>query len=181
MSITSADLEFRFSNPQASAGNQLAQADPAASLGGYLATTVWAGGVLHDLFAAVSGQANLDLTVDYRCLFIVNKHPSLTWTAAKVWFVTQQSGGCSLALGVDPTSAKALDTAAPAVQAVKTVDPYTAPAGVTFSTPTSSGSGLSLGNIPPGCARAFWLRRTAFNTPALAGDNTTIRVEGNTV
>lgn len=178
MSITASDLEFRYSAPAASAGGQLAQADPSASLGGCVASTPWLGGAKHDLFARVTGDDNANMIVEYRCLFIVNKHATLTWTAPVLWFPTSVTGGAAHALGVDPTPASALGADAP--QALTVSAGRTAPTGVTFATPTSKGAGVAVGNLPPGTCRAFWVRRSAFNTAAAANDGCNVRAEGDT-
>src|SRR5262245_36287136 len=110
MPITGSDLEFRFSAPSASGGNQFDQDDPAASLGKYLSKTVWTGGVLHDLFQALSGDDNAAGVQDFRCLFLVNKHTTLTWTAPVVWFSADtQVGGAEIAVAIDPTVSTAIN------------------------------------------------------------------------
>ncbi len=180
MSIQATDLEFRFSAPDASAGDQFDQDTPGLSLGRYVSTTVWAGGVLHDLFAAVSGADNLAGKIEYRCLFIVNKHATLTWTGPVIWFSTDtQAGSAEIAMGLDPTGASALTSTAEQARAV--ANATSAPAGVGFSKPLSQGAGLVLGDIPPGYCKAFWLRRTAQNSLALAGESCTISASGNTL
>ncbi len=54
------------------------------------------------------------------------------------------------------------------------------PAGITFSAPTTKGTGLNLGSLNAGQVRAIWIRRTAANTVAVSNDGATIRVEGDT-
>lgn len=180
MAIEASDLEFRFSAPDAAGGDQFDQDTPAASLGRYLSTTVWSGGVLHDLFGAVTGNQNLNGQVDYRCLFVVNKHATLTWTNPVLWFsVDTASGGVEIAMGVDPTIPSVVTDSAE--QARVTAAATVAPSGVTFSKPLSKGAGLALGSLLPGYCKAFWLRRTAQNTVALAGETCSLRAEGDTL
>jgi hypothetical protein len=169
MAIAASDLEFRYSNPDASAGNQLAQASPAASLGGYISQTVWAGEGLHDLFAALSGADNRDLKVEYRCLFFLNKHEEDTLEAVKVWLTAQTAGGADVAIGLDPTAASP----------VNYDDLQALTEGVTFSAPTTSGAGLALGDLPPGHCRAVWVRRTAAASEALDEDAFSVKAEGD--
>lgn len=167
MSITTNDLEFRYSTLLASAGSQLAQADPAKSLGKFISTSVWLGGSLHDLFQLLTGDANALQAVEYRCLFLLNKHATLTWQSPVVWFTSLNAIALD-AMGVDPTPASPL--ASSGAQAVATAAATSIPSGVTFSAPTTKVSGLSLGDLAPGFCRAVWLRRTGPNLPvALSG------------
>lgn len=46
----------------------------------------------------------------------------------------------------------------------------TAPTGVTFSAPSSQGTALSIGNIPPGEHKAVWVKRIV-NAGAVAYNN----------
>lgn len=178
MPISDSDLELRYSNPDASAGNQLAQADLAASLGGFLSSTPRLAGVTNDLFAALSGDDNVGLATHYRCLFVINKHATLTWTAPVLWFTATTAGGAVEAAGVDPTPASALTADEP--QAVIVADETDAPAGVIFSAPTTKETGLALGDIPPGHCKAFWFRRRGNNTAAVDDDGFSYRLEGDT-
>lgn len=178
MAIAASDLEYRYSAPAASGGNEQSQTDPAASIGKWLSKSVWAGGSLHDLFGVISGDDNANLVSEYRCLFFVNKHASLTLTDAVAWFTSEVSGGAQHALGVDPTAASPVN--GDTQQALSVADENSAPMGVAFSTPTSKGTGVALGNIGPGQCKAFWLRRTAQNSAALDSDGFSIRVEGDT-
>jgi hypothetical protein len=50
----------------------------------------------------------------------------------------------------------------------------------TFSSPTTKGTGLALGDIAAGSCRAIWIKRTAANSAALNNDGVTIRIEGDT-
>lgn len=169
MAITANDIEYRLANPSASAGNQLAQINPAASLGGFLSASIWHGSGLHDLFGPVTGDQNRDLDIQYRCLFLINKHATLTWQLPIVWLTDLGTGITLVAIGVDPTPASPLTAAA--AQARTTDAATTPPADVVFSAPASKGSGLSLGDLPPGHCRAIWLRRAATATAAAVDED----------
>lgn len=177
MAIQTSDVKVRLTTKSGSAGNTLAQTDPNQSLGRYVATTDWLGGTLHDLFAVVTGVANAALEVNYRCLMVYNSHATLTLQSAVIWLSAETSGGSNIALGVDPTAASAVG-AAPA-QALSIASETVAPAGVAFSSPTTQGAGLSLGNIAPGQVKAFWVRRTNTNASALTPDAVTISISGD--
>lgn len=178
MAIVSADIKMRLSTTAGAAGNTLAQADPNASLGKYISTTDLVDNTLNNLYDNISGDENAASTVDYRCLFIYNSHGSLTLQTPKVWLSAEVSGGASVAIGLDTNAASAVG-AAPA-QALTIVNETTAPAGVSFSSPTDKASGLSLGDLDAGECRAIWVRRTAANSAALNSDGATIMIQGDT-
>jgi hypothetical protein len=178
MAIVAGDILWKLSLKTGSAGNSGAQPDPNASLGKYISTTAWAGGVLHDLFDRVSGDENAASEAEYRCVFIHNNHATLTWQGPVVWISAETAGGAAIAIGIDTTAASAIG-ASPA-QALSVVDENTAPAGVTFSSPTTKGTGLALSDIPAGQCRAIWIRRTAANNAAINNDGGTLQVEGDT-
>lgn len=177
MAIIASDLLWKFSVKTGSAGNSQA-GNAAGSLGKYISTSAWAGGVLHDLFDLISGDENAASDVEYRCVFIHNNHATLTWQNAVVWLASQVGGGAAIAIGVDPAAASAIGSAS--AQAAESATEGDAPAGVSFSAPTTKGTGISIGNIGPGQCRAIWIRRTAANSAAQNADGATLQVEGDT-
>lgn len=177
MPIVSSDILWKLSRTAGSAGNS-GGSTPAASLGKYISTTAWAGAVKNDLFDDISGDENAASTVDYRLVFIHNNHATLTLLNAVVWLASEVSGGAALALSVDATAASAIG--ASSAQAKEIANENTAPSSQTFSSPTSKGAGLSLGDIGPGQCRGVWIRRTAANTAAVNDDGGVLQVEGDT-
>ncbi len=175
--ITSGEILFKRS-VAAAAGNTTAQADPNASLGDQVSTTQWAGGSINDLFDDVTGAENAASDVEYRCIFVHNTNAANVLENAVVYLSAETAGGASIAVGADPTAASAVGSAS--AQAVTIADENTAPAGVTFSSPTTAGAGVALGNIGVGQVKAFWIRRTAANSSALSNDGVTIAVTGDT-
>jgi len=178
MAILSTDIKFKLAITSGSAGNSAAQPDPNASLGKYISTTVITDNTLNNLFDDISGDENAASTVDYRCVFIHNSHASLTLQSPKAWISAEVSNGASVAIGLDTTAASAIGSAS--AQALTIANETTAPAGVSFSAPTTKGAGISLGNIPAGQCIAIWVRRTAANNAALDNDGATLKVEGDT-
>lgn len=176
MAIVAADILFKFS-VVAAAGDTTA-GTAAGSLGDQISTTQLTDATLLNLFDAVSGDENAASTVDYRCFFVHNNHATLTWVAPKVWINSETAGGASVAIGLDPAgvTAKGLGSA----QAATIANELAAPAGVTFSAPTTKGAGLQLADIPPGSVAAIWVRRTAANSAALDVDGAVFKVEGDT-
>lgn len=171
MAITGTDIVWRLSG---GAGN----ADPNASLGGVISSTAWAGGTLHDLFDIVTGDENAASDVEYRCVYIRNSHATLTWGPnIKVWLASQTAGGATIDIGLDPAGVGNGSTTG---VATTVANENTAPAGVTFSNPTTKAGGLSPANVPNGSAFALWIRRTAANSAAAANDGATLQNEGDT-
>jgi hypothetical protein len=178
MAIASSDIKFKLSTKSGSAGNSLTST-PAASLGKYISTTEITDATLNNLFDDVSGDENAASNVEYRCIFIHNSHATLTMENTVAWVSSEVSGGAAVAIGVDSIAASAIGGAS--AQADDIADEDTAPDAVgAFSTPTSKGTALSLGNIAPGYCKALWIKRSAANSAALDNDGATIRVECDT-
>lgn len=174
--IVGSDILTKYS-VVAAAGNTTASG-ASTSLGDQISTTAWAGGSVNDLFDNISGAENAASTVDYRCIFVHNNNGANTYENVVAYLSAEVAGGASIAIGVDPTAASAIASAS--AQAVTIANETTAPAGVTFSSPTTIGAGISLGNIPSGQCRAIWFRRTAANTSALSADGVTLAISGDT-
>jgi hypothetical protein len=175
--ITQAELIWRYSVTTGTAGNTTA-GTAAGSLGRYISTTAWAGGAANDLFDDITGAENAASTVDYRCIFIYNSNAANAYQNAVAYISAEVAGGASVAIGPDTTAASALGSAT--AQALTIANETTAPAGVTFTAPTTAATGIALGTIGVGQVKAFWLRRTAANTAALSGDSVTIGISGDT-
>jgi hypothetical protein len=176
--ITAAEIVFRYSTTAGAAGNSTASS-AAASLGKYISTTPWAGGVANDLFDDISGVENVASVVDYRCIFVYNSNTANALQNATVYLSAEVAGGASIAVAVDNLAASTLASAS--AQAAQIANETTAPTGVgAFSSPTTAATGVALGSIPAGSVRAFWVRRTAANSAALSGDGVTIAVTGDT-
>jgi hypothetical protein len=179
MAIASTDLKYKLSTTAGTAGDQNSQADPNASLGKYVSTTEMdLVTTLGNLFDNVTGDENAASDVEYRCLFIANAHATLTWLSPVVWIDSEVSGGASVAIGVDPAAASAIGSSS--AQAATIATEQDAPAGVTFTAPTSKATGLALGDIAAGECRAIWVKRTAANTSAVDADGATLSVSGDT-
>lgn len=178
MAIVSSDIKFKLSTKSGTAGNSLSQSNPNNSLGKYMSTSDMSAS-LNGLFDNISGADNLNSTVDYRCIFVHNSHATLTLYAAKVYVSSSVSGGAAAALAVDSITAKVITSTAAMASSI--ASETVAPTGVgAFSAPTTGATGLDLGDIPPGYARAIWVRRSAADTAALSNDGFTLAVTGDT-
>lgn len=180
MAIVASDIKIKLSTKSGSAGNSLAQANVNASLGKYVSTTEAVTATGNNLFDNVTGGENAASTVDYRCVFVHNSHGTLSLENAAVYVSSQVTGGTVLAIAIDNIAASAISSSS--AQAFTATTELTDPsAGVgAFSTPTSTGAALSLGTIPAGFCRAFWIRRTAANTIAVDNDGGTFVIFGDT-
>lgn len=177
MPIASSDILFKLSTKSGAAGDSTA-AVIADSLGKYVSTTAVSTTAQNNLFENVTGDENAASTIFYKCVFVHNNHASLTLQNVVLWLASETAGGASMALGADTTAASAKGSAA--AQALSVANRTTAPAGVTFSAPTTKGAGISLGSIGPGQVKAFWVRVTTANSAAQNADGGTWRVEGDT-
>lgn len=177
MAITASDIKFKFSVKTGSAGNSTA-GTAAGSLGKYISTTEITDATLHNLFDVITGDENAASDVEYRCIFIHNAHATLTWESVVVWLFSETSGGAVAAIAVDGVAASAIGSSS--AQADEVATEQSAPTGESFSSPTTKGTGLSVGNIAAGECRAIWVRRSAANTSALDLDGVVLRAEGDT-
>lgn len=176
MPIVSGDIVLRYSVKTGSAGDTTA-GTAAGSLGKYVSTTAMATGA-GGLFDDISGAENAANTVDYRCVFVLNNHATLTLQNAVVYLSSEVSGGANVTIAVDNLGPTAKGSSS--AQAAEIANETTGPSGVgSYSAPTTAGTGLALGNIAPGEVKAFWAKRTATNSAAQA-DGVTFGVSGDT-
>ena len=177
MAIVNTDLIFRLSIPSAAAGDVDPQPDPDDSLGAYVSTTaVNLAAPANNLFDNVRGIESEAGDTEYRCVFILNNHATLTAEDVRVYISAETDPGADVAIGLDPTgiTAKGKNDG---VQAVAVADEDTAPAGVAFSSPVDYATALTIGNLAPGEVAAVWIRRTvAAATPALDVDGVVLTV-----
>lgn len=179
MPIVNTDIVYRLSVKTGAAGNTTAST-PAGSLGKYISTSALDLVVtLNNLFDDVSGDENAASDVEYRCIFVLNDHATLTLQSPVVaWIAAEVAGGADIAIGLDPAGVVAKGSAG--AQAATIATEQDAPAGVAFTSPTTKGAGLAIGDIAPGYCQAIWVRRTATNSAAVNNDGVTLRVEGDT-
>ena len=179
MAIAASDIKFYFSE-KVSGNGFTAAGSAAASLGKNISTTEITDNTLNNLFDDVSGDENAASDVEYRCIFILNNHATLTWTSVVAWLSAEVAGGASIAIAVDDIedSAKASTDDQAATIANEGADPSASIGD--WSTATSKATGVALGDIAPGYCRAIWVRRTAANTIAVDADGVTISVAGDT-
>ena len=166
MPIISTDIQYRLSG---GSGNT----DVNASLGGVKSSTSVGTG-LHNLFDVVSSAEASSGDTEYRCVYIHNNHGTLTMQSAKIWIVTNTPS-------TDTSIEIALGSSAVNGTEQTIANENTAPTGVTFSTPSSLGTALSIGDIPAGQHKAVWIKRIVnASASAYNDDQATIRVQCDT-
>jgi hypothetical protein len=174
MPIVGSDIVLRLSVKTGSAGDSTA-GTPAGSLGKYVSQTAMTNATLSNLFDQVSGAEASAGDTEYRCVFILNNHATLTLEGCQVSIQSETSGGANIAIALDNIGASAKGSSS--AQAAEITDEQTAPSGVSaFGT-----SALTLGNIGPGQVRAVWLRRTVpASTAAINLDGVVLAATGET-
>lgn len=174
MVMAASDLQRKLSI-NTGPGNSTAQGNPNDSLGRFMSSTQLTDNSLHNLFDLTTGDENAASRVEYRCIFVHNVHATLTAYSAMAFISNQVTGGADIAIGLDTTGNVAATSASPQTVA-RPADEATAPAGISFSAPTTKAGGLSIGDLAPGQARAIWVRRTNTNSSAVDNDGATISV-----
>jgi hypothetical protein len=121
-----------------------ANSDTSASIGGAKSSVVASG----NLFAGISDAQFSSGATLYRCIYVSTDVPV---DALKAWISSDTpSAATVMAIGWGAAAIGATETA--------TANQTTAPADVSFSSPTSEGGGLSGGDFLADQWRAFWIR-----------------------
>lgn len=176
--IVAGDLITKFSTTAGAAGNTTVNTTVGTFLGKYAASSVWAGGGTNDVFPDITGAQNAASQVDYAGLALYNSNAANAYQNAVIYLSSEVAGGASVAVGADTIAASAIGGAS--AQMLQIANATTAPAAVAFSSPTTAGTGVALGNIPATNVKGFWIRRSAANTAALSGDGVTLGFSGDT-
>jgi hypothetical protein len=171
MAIIASDIVFRLSGGAANTAQ-------ASSLGGARST---AGGAaiittdtINNVWSDVSGAEGATGSIKYRCIYVLNNHGSLTYTAPKIWIsANTTSADDEIDIGLGSSAVNGTE------QTVANED--TAPTSVTFSHPTTFAGGLAITDLPFGQHKAIWIRRTVNAAAAAANANPyTLSVQGET-
>jgi hypothetical protein len=144
MSIIAANFSRRLSGGAANADGNL-------SIGGVKSSEAMSATVdaLFDPVSAAQATAGL---IEYRCIYLHNANATDTMTSARVWIDTNTPlVGTTLEIGIGAAAIDATETAI--------ANEATAPAGVTFSAPSTAATGLAVGTLTPGQHKALWLKR----------------------
>lgn len=115
-----------------------------------MSSTAATGSTLFDAVGSAEAAAG---DTEYRCIYVANTGTT-TATNVKLWInadTTQANITPALALGGEGLNGTAETVA----------NENTAPAGESFSTPTTEGAALSLGSLAQNDEYPVWVRRTA--------------------
>ena len=173
MPIPTSSLPWRFTSAAATLG----AGDAGSSLGGFASGTLWPDGSLHSLFPKITGKQNGVGWTDYRCVAVLNTHPSLTWSAVKLYLAKLDTRGAAVSIGLDGAGVVTVN-ATRVAQALASAT--TAPTNVTFSTPTTEAGGLAVPlNVAPGQGFAVWIRRTVLNAAEVDPESNLLLAAGS--
>ncbi len=174
MPIVPADLPYRLSGGATNVS-------PTASLGGDRSTAtggVIASAALRALFDDVSGAEAAAGDVEYRCIYIVNAHATLTLSDAVLWIASPTtSPSTEFDIQLDPA---AIGSASAITLTTEndTPDTTTLPPGG-WVRPSTKLTGLTIGSMPALSHKAFWVRRTVTTgAEAASADTGILRVQG---
>jgi hypothetical protein len=143
MAIVAGDLLIKYTGGAANS-------DPNASLGGAVSSNGPTDNSLHNLFDEITGTESLAGDTEYRCVALKNNHGSLTAKSTKIYISSDTGSIFDIAL-----AGEGLNTQPEVVG-----NESTAPAGESFTHPTTYAGGLSMGDIPSTQYYAHWCRRT---------------------
>lgn len=174
MPIVTADIVYRLS--VAAAAGDTTGGTPATSLGDQVSTTVITPAALNNLFDNTSGAEAAAGDVEYRCIFVLNNHATLTLLGAEVVVTSQTAGGGTIDIALDNIAVSAKGSGS--AQAAAVANESTSPGGGAGA----FGAGpLSIGDIAPGQVKGIWIRRTVTaGAAALNNDGVIITVSGDT-
>lgn len=172
MAIVSTDIVYRYS--VAAAAGDTTASSAAASLGDQVASNGPTTAVANNVFDDVTGAEATAGDVEYRCLFALNNHATLTLIGAQLSIQSETAGGASVQIGLDPAGITAKGAAT--AQAATVANESTAPAGVTFSA-----GPLTVGDLAPGQVFGFWIKRTVPAASGAAADGAVFAVSGDTL
>lgn len=163
MPIISTDLKYRLSGGSTNT-------DPEASIGGVMSNTDAGSNIFDNVGSAEAAAGD----IEYRCVYVLNGHGTLTAQTAKVWIqANTPSAETTIDIGLGAAGFNATET--------EVANENTAPAGVTFSAAANEAGALSLGDMTAGGRYAVWIRRTVTAGAAAANDTFTLRVKCDTL
>lgn len=113
--------------------------------------------IANEVFDDIAKQDSLDGDTEHRCVYVKNTHGSDSMLNVTIWRESDASGADSLQIGADPAGVGNGSTTG---VATTIGDEGTPPGGVSFSAPTTQGTGINLGTLAAGESAAFWIERT---------------------
>lgn len=174
MAIVPGDIQYRYSVVAAAGDTTVGTAT--ASLGDQVSTTQIPAATLNSIFDDVAGAESSAGDVEYRGVFVLNNHATLTYQNATVEVTGQTAGGGTVDVATDNIATSAKGSASAQMGTI--ANESTAPAAAS----AFAAGPIALGNIGPGQVKGIWLRRTvSAGAGAVDPDNLTIRCNGDTL
>jgi len=137
--------------------------------------------VLNNLFPDVTGPQSTAGATHWRCIYIHNNHATLTLTNAKIWIAQDTtSANDEIDIALDPVAIGSNT----AVTVTDTSTGSSTPAGISIpgTRPSSSGTALTIGDIPATSKKAMWVRRVVqAGASAYTNNNFQLQVSGETL
>lgn len=167
MAIVNTDLKIRYSGGAANS-------DQSLSIGGTKSSVEPTDNSLNNIFSDSQGTESLAGSIKYRLVYLHNGHGSLTAQNVRIYISTNSTSADSTwAIGLAAAGLNGTETAV--------ANEDTAPAGVSFTTPTTYAGGLAPANIPFGQHFGVWYRRTeTAGAVADDADTTTLKFDCDT-
>ena len=170
MPVSAANLKFYLSG---GAGNT----NPNASLGGVRSTTEVAA-TINNLWDDVTGSESTSGSTEYRCCYFRNEDSNATGLLSPFLWVASNtpSSTTTMSIGLDPAGKNG--------EATTIANELAAPAGVSFTSPSTKGTGIALTSGPyvQNDYIAIWLQRAVSSgTSSATNDPSTLRIEGDTI
>lgn len=163
MPIVSTDIKYSLSGGSSNAS-------PAASLGGGRSSNEAGSDIFDNVTSAEAAAGD----TEYRCLYLLNNHGTLSLQSAKVWVqVNTPNANTTIEIGLGTSAINGVE------QSV--ANENTAPTGVTFSAAPDEANALSIGDLSAGAAKAIWIKRIVSAGAAASTDGFTLRVKGDTL
>lgn len=161
MAIIASEIKYYLSGGSANT-------NPNASLGGVISSTE----VPSNGFDDVSSSEASAGSIEYRCIYVKNTNATLTLIGAKAYIsANTPSATTNVDIGLGSSAVNGTE---------QTVgSETTAPTGVSFSAPSSLGTGLSIGDLAPNATKAIWIKRTVNAGTASVSDSFTVAVGGD--
>lgn len=172
--IVASDIVKRYS-VVAAAGDTTA-GTAATSLGDQVSTTAITDATIGNVFDDINGAEAAAGSVDYRCIFILNNHATLTYVGATIAVQSESAGGATIDIATDNIAVSAKGSAS--AQAAVIANGGVAPTGV-----SAFGDGpLTIGDMAPGQVKAVWLRLTTpASATAMNPDNFVLVLDGDSL
>lgn len=151
--------------------------DPEASLGGEMSSEVVSRDSVSDLFDDILPDQSAVGRVDYRCVYIYNDSATDDFESVVAFISIQSiSPETTIELGVDPAGVGDGTSTGVATVIAEETD---VPTGVSFSL-ADEVSPVALGDLAPGEAIAFWIKRTVTAGASDIADTFQIAIKGDT-